>query len=692
MDHMIRVLDRTDGRRSQNQSDLDEPGAKRTSLASSLDMLEVNSAKNEQEVAVVKCRQRPKKGIQWADQVADAKTPLVTVHSWEVPEDATLRIVCLLLHPTQRKFEFVHVEYDNCDDEERVSVKDALSQIRSFATNPLLKKQRYKSLCTNEQEMISILPLQNYNLQEGAMVVAVPKKFAIKEIRVQAAALLSNKVLARALRKAKTSGRALQRLASSRELAARKKERHLDEVVSTDDEDDISWCDDFEARVAEIESPQQVLHEEFGKFPMPDSLKKRYDESEDLSTEQQELPVPKSLLFDNDVTPPVSIHDDGSSGGVGTHWDEFDSTKSLGATVVFDTNAKDSVTAPDVDAETCIFESTGKETTSELPPFSETVDALAAESDSEPSRHPDTPGPNLAAGTKSVVDSMLAKEVDGEVPSFTHCEHATSHDDAEPCSSDTNGVIESSQQVIDIAQAMGLADTTSRDSDITMEALATELRQVSVSTMDETVDQLSTSDGKPCGPGKTFDDFHVNEVEEVAENVPNSLSVQAPAVTTVAPFDGISFKPDQDATPVVLLDNSSDDGDSYLFEFSADTAADLSDIIDSFHHSLSEDESLSSNNELEEGDLFSDLAAGIVESSPADHYDNQNDFGEDQSSSSFVSGSFQDTARPDTNVANVDERKAQGNFLQKNKKKVANVMRQGLLFTASSLVFGAGRR
>lgn len=229
LDHMIRLLDRLDGRRSVTFKK-----KKRGVIVASGELHKVSQSQSfdsqdTEEDTRHDVRKQPfealhqspsiTKRITWADECTDSpRRPLVTLHQWNLEPEACIRLVILLLHPIERKFEFVHCEYDNMEPDNRVSVRDCLSQLASMASNPVLQNLHFTALCWNDKEMINCMTLQDFDLQEGELLVAIPEGHHPKEVLQQAANVLSNKGLQRMVRKAKLTGRALQRLFSSREI------------------------------------------------------------------------------------------------------------------------------------------------------------------------------------------------------------------------------------------------------------------------------------------------------------------------------------------------------------------------------------------------------------------------------------------------------------------------------------------
>jgi hypothetical protein len=193
--------------------------------------------------------------VRWArDGMATASSSevhgplLVTVHQLSYEEQANVRIVILILHIPTRKFEFVHVEYGT-DADERLRISDVLKQLPRLISNRALRRLRFGALCWNGTELLNNMTLQDYALRDGDTLIAVtldaiqpstsersevlirtrtgvlvagqddvPMVVGRQRVLYEADQLLKNKRLRRAVRRAKLSGRALQRLLTSDEI------------------------------------------------------------------------------------------------------------------------------------------------------------------------------------------------------------------------------------------------------------------------------------------------------------------------------------------------------------------------------------------------------------------------------------------------------------------------------------------
>jgi hypothetical protein len=161
------------------------------------------------------------KVVRWADDNVttsnNTNNGLTIVHTYDSLPCLSTRVVILLLDLEHRVFEFVQCEFHT---DERLVVLDVLRQLPSLASLDRLTQQRYRILCRTGEEMINMLPIQHYNVQEGEILIASSAQGGItpRQVMMAAATLLQEKKLIRAVRKAKLSGRALQKLCSSEEL------------------------------------------------------------------------------------------------------------------------------------------------------------------------------------------------------------------------------------------------------------------------------------------------------------------------------------------------------------------------------------------------------------------------------------------------------------------------------------------
>lgn len=204
------------------------------------------------------------KAVQWADC---AGKELAVTYAIDFLPYISTRIVVLLLDVHERLFEFVQCEYDT---DARLTATDLLSQLPKFASFDFLARQDYHCLCRRDQEIITMLPIQNYPIREGEILIAASAKSNAKPQLVMDAArsLLSQKKLLRSVQKAKLSGRALQRLLSSAELAgAPPRPPH-----ALDDDDESSMeggnGEDHTALIVKVLS-RELGDEDFADFSFP---------------------------------------------------------------------------------------------------------------------------------------------------------------------------------------------------------------------------------------------------------------------------------------------------------------------------------------------------------------------------------------------------------------------------------------
>lgn len=151
--------------------------------------------------------------IRWADHEGKA---LETCNQMTYQEPLNVRVVVLMLNPAEKIFEFIQCEFET---DERLTVSDLLAQLPFMASMDPLKEQRYSRLYRGERELVNLLAIQDYDIDEGEILVAVAADFNPRHTIAAAAALMLQKDLLRAVQKAKLSGRALQKLVSSSELA-----------------------------------------------------------------------------------------------------------------------------------------------------------------------------------------------------------------------------------------------------------------------------------------------------------------------------------------------------------------------------------------------------------------------------------------------------------------------------------------
>eukprot|EP00977_Amphora_coffeiformis_P018671 scaffold6639_cov167-Amphora_coffeaeformis.AAC.2 len=196
------------------------------------------------------------KSVRWADCTGQDLAVIVSIDS--LPYVST-RVVILMLDLNERLFEFVQCEFDT---DARLTISDLLKQLPSFASIEFLAQQRYRTLCRPDEEMINMLPIQNYHVREGEILVASNGQNRPKDVMAAAQALLQQKKLVRAVRKAKLSGRALQRVLSSAELLEPMEKEKNQEEPETSKLDES--CDDLEESALIVKVLSRELGEDAG--------------------------------------------------------------------------------------------------------------------------------------------------------------------------------------------------------------------------------------------------------------------------------------------------------------------------------------------------------------------------------------------------------------------------------------------
>ena len=226
------------------------------------------------------------RAIRWADH--EHKT-FVVRHIVEILPHLNVRIVVLMLHPGEKIFEFVQCELQT---DERLKVSDLLVQLPSMASMDSLKNQRYSALYRGDREMVNILSIQDFDIVEGEILVAIASAANPKQSIAAAAALLQQRSLLRAVQRAKLSGRALQKLTSSAELEAVLEDAGTPNQEPKFDEDDESRD---ECRLV-----LRVLSRELGVQPShPDDRESSSDDEDDEDEEPNRtdgfphVPVPE---------------------------------------------------------------------------------------------------------------------------------------------------------------------------------------------------------------------------------------------------------------------------------------------------------------------------------------------------------------------------------------------------------------
>lgn len=167
--------------------------------------------------------------IRWADE---HDLPLAT--SQTIGADTNRRIVLLLVHPIAHRFEFLHLEYDTT---ERTSISDLLARIPQLCSCELFQSLSYSALYRRHEkqrfskspklgtprttssssytELICALSCEDYDLGWNEILLAATDSFDPQDLQARATQLLECAALQKVVRKAKFTGRALQRMTSS---------------------------------------------------------------------------------------------------------------------------------------------------------------------------------------------------------------------------------------------------------------------------------------------------------------------------------------------------------------------------------------------------------------------------------------------------------------------------------------------
>ena len=132
--------------------------------------------------------------------------------------DPTLqRLLVLFLCPEEKKFEFVHAEYST--QQSRVAVSSLLEQVTKFVTDPTIAKKQYARLCTADgTELINALSIQEYDLKNDEVVVAVLQGYTGATMHTMAKGLIQNEEILKAVKQTNRSEHTLFRVKSNGEL------------------------------------------------------------------------------------------------------------------------------------------------------------------------------------------------------------------------------------------------------------------------------------------------------------------------------------------------------------------------------------------------------------------------------------------------------------------------------------------
>ena len=228
----------------------------------------IETTETEDESEQEEQQSKMEKSVRWADVTGQELAQTISIDS--LPYVST-RVVILLLDLNERLFEFVQCEFDT---DNRLTVTDVLKQIPSFASIDYLAQQRFRTLCRPNEEFLNMLTIQNYQIREGEILVASGGSARPKEVMAAASTLLEQKKLVRAVQKAKLSGRALQRLLSSAQLAeALEKERQVnttEEAALEESADAVEYQDMGDSalivKVLSRELGEDLLPSDFADF------------------------------------------------------------------------------------------------------------------------------------------------------------------------------------------------------------------------------------------------------------------------------------------------------------------------------------------------------------------------------------------------------------------------------------------
>jgi hypothetical protein len=138
--------------------------------------------------------------VRFADEEGMA---IETVHVTERDEAEVIdgnRVIVLLLSPKQKRFEFLHVQYGW---EERTQLSEAFKQFPCMASDPCFTKQHYIGLCRpwrGGQELINSLAIQDYDMGQDELLVAIPSGMRSKHILKLSRPLLANRTVLKTVR------------------------------------------------------------------------------------------------------------------------------------------------------------------------------------------------------------------------------------------------------------------------------------------------------------------------------------------------------------------------------------------------------------------------------------------------------------------------------------------------------------
>lgn len=137
---------------------------------------------------------------------------------------AVKRVLLLLLSPSDRKFEFLNIEYPLDDNTTNQVILD---QIPKLVANPVFRKQTFSCFartCKNETLENNML-MGDCELAENELLLGVLEGYPVAEIGAFAVPLLLNGDIIKAVTRAKRSGKGLKTVKSGNEWRRRGKPR-----------------------------------------------------------------------------------------------------------------------------------------------------------------------------------------------------------------------------------------------------------------------------------------------------------------------------------------------------------------------------------------------------------------------------------------------------------------------------------
>jgi hypothetical protein len=140
------------------------------------------------------------RSVRFADEEGMA---IETVHVTEREEAEAIdgnRVIVLLLSPKRKRFEFLHVQYGW---EERTQLSEAFKQFPYMASDPCFTKQHYVGMCRpwrGGQELINSLAIQDYDMGQDELLVAIPFGMKSKHIMKLSQPLITNRNVLKTVR------------------------------------------------------------------------------------------------------------------------------------------------------------------------------------------------------------------------------------------------------------------------------------------------------------------------------------------------------------------------------------------------------------------------------------------------------------------------------------------------------------